>query len=743
VIVTNAHVVKDMNNLIVVTSDGHSYPGKATNIDEDSDLALVKIDASGLPTAALAAPGDLKVGDTVAAIGTPISFALRNSVTVGIVSGIDRSVNSQYQLIQTDAAINPGNSGGALINMKGEVVGINTMKYASAGVDNLGFAIPIDTVSYVIGHFQKYGKVKRPYLGVELEESWEAVVGLPSANGLRVAYVDPDSPAAKIGIKEDDLLLAIGGTKVNTMVDYHEALKKYLPGDNVDLTLQTGGTQTTKTVTLGEDTSEHSTLTQTATGTNLDADHGKTKIGDSHLGWSMKYPAGLIKSTQSGDGNSVNFADAKGEFALRIMVEDENGGQLSVSGLFGKITDSPSDIVLEKRFVKQEGGASYAKLVAKTSSDAYYQTRAYQQSGRIYIVTFYVQDEEAYTNKFKQNSYNDLLDSFQPSFDKSDAALKDISVFKAGGNTVTNDYGLSVELPADWDSSGKSEGSLFTSKDRKQYVAMAVTSASSGDTLAAWLQREIDRFQAAYAADYRTVGDVQDVTVAGSPAKMVETSSTMGGTWSSETTVLFIKDKYKYEIEIGYPKDGDGNAAFVQKIVDSIKLDKDSINPALGFIQDVDELIDPDRTISYHSDKYKYTVAVPEIWTRNGYGSSRNEKDPDTVAYQFTGGSLTIRADAYGKLEEAVKERETAYKKNAGNDSEYKYSESDETIFDAAGKKFELQYTTNKVPYHSTEYVFEQNDIVYDVTLRINDAVRTDANAARQDAAFHSMKFGS
>ncbi|WP_052487176.1 S1C family serine protease [Gordoniibacillus kamchatkensis] len=137
VIVTNAHVVKDMTSIVVVTSDGKSYPGRTTNLDAESDLALVKIDAANLPAATLAASGDLKVGETVAAIGTPISFALRNSVTVGIVSGIDRSVSSEYPLIQTDAAINPGNSGGALVNMRGEVVGINTMKLAQYGVDNL------------------------------------------------------------------------------------------------------------------------------------------------------------------------------------------------------------------------------------------------------------------------------------------------------------------------------------------------------------------------------------------------------------------------------------------------------------------------------------------------------------------------------------------------------------------------------------------------------------------------------
>ncbi len=343
VIVTNAHVVKDMKNIVVVTSEGTTYRGHASNIDEESDLALVKIDAVGLTPATFASSSDIKVGETVAAIGTPISFALRNSVTVGIVSGLDRSVSSQYQLIQTDAAINPGNSGGALINMKGEVIGINTMKYADIGVENLGFAIPVDTVKYVLKHFELYGKVKRAYTGLELEESWEAVVGLPSSTGLRVAYVDADSPAAEAGIEQDEVLVSVGPNSVKTLVDYNEAIKTYLPGQSVDIKLQSGSTLLTKTVKLGERTRE-ATLTEDAEGSSLDADSGKTKIGDSHFGWSMKYPAGLVKRQQSDDGDSVSFVDAKGEFALSIRIDSDQSDELSPSALLNKIAgDDGSD----------------------------------------------------------------------------------------------------------------------------------------------------------------------------------------------------------------------------------------------------------------------------------------------------------------------------------------------------------------------------------------------------------------
>lgn len=215
----------------------------------------------------------------------------------------------------------------------------------------------------------------------------------------------------------------------------------------------------------------------------------------------------------------------------------------------------------------------------------------------------------------------------------------------------------------------------------------------------------------------------------------------MGSSWSSNTSIFFIKDKYKYEIGLGYPQDGDGNEAFVKGILDSVKLDKDGANPALGFIQDVQELIDPAKTVKYRRDKYKYTVSVPEAWHMNN-ARHRDEKDPQSVAFGFKGGSFSVRADTDGKLSDTVKDRENSYKKNAGNDSEYKYTESDDTVFGAAGKKFELQYTVNKVPFRSTEYVFEKNKIVYTVTLRINDANRTDKHLAHLNEAFQSLQFG-
>jgi serine protease Do len=235
-IITNAHVVQDMDSIVVVLSNSKSYKARLKAIDESFDLAMIKIDKGMLKAAKFGDMSSIIVGDPVIAIGTPLSFSLRNSATKGIISGINRSAEGEYSFIQTDTAINSGNSGGPLVNMKGEVIGINSSKLVGYGIEGMSFSIPVDTVKYVMGHFEKYGKVRRPYLGAVFSEGVAARYGLPSNNeGLTIAEISKDSPAEKAGLAVDDVLYSVNGIKVATIVDYNEEMKKYLPGDVVQM----------------------------------------------------------------------------------------------------------------------------------------------------------------------------------------------------------------------------------------------------------------------------------------------------------------------------------------------------------------------------------------------------------------------------------------------------------------------------------------------------------------------------
>lgn len=251
-IMTNAHVMAGLTNAVVVTSDGTSYDITDTYMDEFSDLALVRVKAKSLkPVTFARSAAELQVGEKVIAIGTPISFSLRNSATVGVISGLNRSVEAAYRLIQSDTAINPGNSGGPLVSLKGEVLGINSLKFAAVGVENMGFSIPAETVKYIMNQLLAYGEVRRPSLGVELEESWPAIVGLPGQEPLTVTKV-LTAGARKAGIAEGDALYAIDGHRVTALVDVNELFKRYKPGAVVKLLMQSDGDIVVRSLVLGQ-----------------------------------------------------------------------------------------------------------------------------------------------------------------------------------------------------------------------------------------------------------------------------------------------------------------------------------------------------------------------------------------------------------------------------------------------------------------------------------------------------------
>lgn len=229
-IVTNAHVVKDLKNLTVVFSDGTLLPGRVVCCDELADIAIVKVDKIGLKPVAFADETTIVSGKTAIAIGTPISLSMRNTVTKGIVCGNGVSINdSHYKLIQTDATVNPGNSGGPLLNTKGELIGITSSKYVSMSIDNVAFAIPVDTVEYVINQYEQFGFVKRMSFNFELEPSWEAKIGLPTQKGLTVKHSKDEV------LRDGDVIISLNDIVVHSITDWNEAVKKTCSSQSLEI----------------------------------------------------------------------------------------------------------------------------------------------------------------------------------------------------------------------------------------------------------------------------------------------------------------------------------------------------------------------------------------------------------------------------------------------------------------------------------------------------------------------------
>src|SRR5574344_1244627 len=245
-IVTTNHVVEGADELTVTLNDNKEYSARIVGTDKTTDLALIKIDAKNLPAIVIANSDELKVGEWVLAVGNP--FNLNNTVTAGIVSAKARSLgaNGVESFIQTDAAINAGNSGGALVNTKGELVGINAMLYSQTGsYSGYGFAIPTTIMNKVVSDIKQYGTVQRALIGIQgsdvnnyidSQKEQGKTVDLGTMEGIYVAKVTDDGAAEAAGMKEGDVITAIDGQKVTKMAELQEYLAKKRPGDKISLT---------------------------------------------------------------------------------------------------------------------------------------------------------------------------------------------------------------------------------------------------------------------------------------------------------------------------------------------------------------------------------------------------------------------------------------------------------------------------------------------------------------------------
>lgn len=271
-IVTNHHVINNASSVEVILSDGERVPAQLHGSDELTDLAVLSIDKEHVSTVAtFGSSEDLVVGETAIAIGNPLGEEFAGTVTKGIISGLNRSLTVDsnqdgradwtVDVIQTDAAINPGNSGGALINSRGEVIGINSMKIALASVEGIGFAIPIDEAQPIIEQLESSGEVNRPFMGISAvdfstvptEHVTQTLKLDPEqiSSGIVVAEVHPNSSAANAGLRMYDVITDIDGTPITNMMDLRQYLYQETSiGETVTVTYFRDGVQSTVDLTL-------------------------------------------------------------------------------------------------------------------------------------------------------------------------------------------------------------------------------------------------------------------------------------------------------------------------------------------------------------------------------------------------------------------------------------------------------------------------------------------------------------
>lgn len=257
-VVTNNHVVEDANQITVTTSDGQEYSGKIVGTDPKTDLAVIKIDAQGLPAISWGAEG-LRVGDVVLALGSP--FGLKSTVTMGIISALGRGnvgITEYEDFIQTDAPINPGNSGGPLINMKGEIIGINTAIFSrTGGSEGIGFAIPATIAKDITDSLIKSGKVVRGWMGIAIQELTPALAQsfhLPEnySGGVLISEVHENGPSAQGGLKRGDIILEYRGEKLKDVNHLRHIVARTRVNEEIQIKVLRDGEEKTLTIKVGE-----------------------------------------------------------------------------------------------------------------------------------------------------------------------------------------------------------------------------------------------------------------------------------------------------------------------------------------------------------------------------------------------------------------------------------------------------------------------------------------------------------
>lgn len=243
-IVTNNHVAGlNAKNISVSLSDGREASGRVVWTDEVLDLSIVKVDVDNLAPAMLGDSKQIKVGEEAIAIGNPLGLTFQRTVTAGIVSALNRSIEVEQgkfmdDLIQTDASINPGNSGGPLVNIRGEIVGINTVKVTSA--EGIGFAVPVNILKPIINSIKANGSFKTPVMGIQgFDKNMSIYIDKKIEKGIYVYRVEKNSPADKAGLKEGDTIASINGNDINTMMDLKEALYNSGVGNKVKISIIT------------------------------------------------------------------------------------------------------------------------------------------------------------------------------------------------------------------------------------------------------------------------------------------------------------------------------------------------------------------------------------------------------------------------------------------------------------------------------------------------------------------------
>ncbi len=469
--------------------------------------------------------------------------------------------------------------------------------------------------------------------------------------------------------------------------------------------------------------------------TKLDSDLGKTKIGDSYMGWSMKYPTGLIKSYQSHEGDQISFKDNKDSYWLDISIFKDQPENMSNDGLVKWLTEDEYYTILSKGYVT-EGSLSYAKSVTKDEDGYISENRAYKMGDKIFHVMLTVKDEADYKNPAKYRSFKDLLDSFVTSYNQADHSIKDLSNVENGYRWFDyEDFGLRVKVPVEWIKNDRNDYAHFYSEDHMEWLRIKVSSYNEGDTLDDWVAKHEQLYRELFVDKYLEVdSNIETTTVAGVTAKEREYETPDGVNMYPEHDIYLYKGKYKFYIEIGYNKNEDPAKikARINTIKNSLSINEAKMNPSLGTIQD-DDLFNRENVITVKDSKYKYSIDVPEYWKED-----RSSNGEGFTTFVFDGGNFNVfpTPESYSEVRDGflkiLQEEKSEHFSIVKNERV--------TIQGVEGTHYVFHFEIAGVDIVREGYIFRKGKYTYLFGWNVKEVMNTEVLKKRIENALNSFK---
>ncbi|WP_019915123.1 stalk domain-containing protein [Paenibacillus sp. HW567] len=464
----------------------------------------------------------------------------------------------------------------------------------------------------------------------------------------------------------------------------------------------------------------------------IDSDVGKTRIGNSYYQWSLNYPAGLIAGDNGGNESVATFTSAENLYYLEIhasLLETAPDAEGLLDRLVRAAEEGGETILDRETFA--DAAVPYARIVSKDSSGALWEGRQYYAGGKLYEL--YLTDDKA-ANYKDLNKYALLLNSFKPSFDVNDKSIRDLSTVDNGLRVGYNDdYGITLQVPADW---SVDDQHLYYESKQGSYLRVKVSSAPVGSTLESWSKELDSQIQDSYVTDAYVLHEDVPAKISGEPVLVKETELNSGSGWSTEYQVLLQKAGYRYFVEyLAAPGQEEDKAEF-QTILKAIDIDFTTIKENFGRLETEDYAALRSKTVTKSSKAYAYSVDIPRLWT-----PYQDVFETQTVEYRFTGGRFLINVNPEGSVEYAVNLLQSYYK-NSKNDPKGPrvISVEESTFAGVPATLLTVQQTKKGIPSRTQQIIFAKNDLVYTLTVTLNDANATPAQQAAVEQTLKSFR---